>query len=165
MVDKRGIICYIVDIKIRENTMKKIITLILIAIAFNFAIEAPSADVIALADYLDSHTYENKRIGDQSCKIVSTFKWNGSQYVKAHVKITVFCYDNHSMAYRLPTNFGKLEKLGTSNDAWGSYAEYYYNPEKWVIKKKEPLADVGRVYTSTNNYTDGRIAQIMEKYK
>ena len=138
---------------------------ILIAVAFNFAIEAPSADVIALADYLDGHPYKTELYGEMSCKIVSTYNWGGSQYVKAFAQITVLCSANHSMAYRLPKNFGKLEKLKTHNDGWGSYAEYYYNPEKYVIKKKEPLADVGRVYASTNNDTDERIAQIMEKYK
>lgn len=145
--------------------MKKIIALILIAMTFSFAIEAPSADVIALADYLDNHPYKTRLYGEQTCEIYSTFKWNGSQYVKAHIKITVYCRANHSMAYRLPSNFGKLEKLETRNDGWGSYAEYYYNPDKYVAKKKEPLADVGRVYASTNNYTNERIAQIMEKYR
>lgn len=149
--------------------MKKIIMFILIAVAFNFAIEAPSADVIALADYLDGHPYKTKLYGEMSCKISSTFDWAGSQYVKPFVQITVLCSANHSMAYRLPKNFGKLEKLKTHNDGWGSYAEYYYYPEKYVIKKKEPLADVGRVYPSENKsndtFTDGRIAQIMEKYK
>lgn len=145
--------------------MKKIITLILIAAALCFAIEAPSEDVIALADYLDRHTYETKLYGEQSCKINSTYKWEGSQYVEAQVIITVFCSVNHSMAYRLPSRFGKLEKLKTENDAWGSYAKYYYFPAKYVAKKKEPLADVGRAYASADNYTDERITQIMEKYK
>ena len=140
-----------------DKSMKKIIALILIAMAFSFAIEAPSEDVIALADYLDKYTYNTKLYGERSCEIRSTYKWPGSQYVKAFVKITVFCGTNHSMAYRLPNNFGKLEKLETHNDGWGSYAEYYYIPAKYVVKKKEPLSDVGRVYASTNNNTDDRI--------
>lgn len=145
--------------------MKKILLLLLISVAFTFAIEAPSTDVIALADYLDSHPYKTKLYGEKSCEIRSTFDWSGGQYVKPFVNITVLCSANHSMAYRLPKNFGKLEKIKTHNDGWGSYAEYYYYPEKYVIKKKEPLPDVDRSYASTNNYADERIAQIMEKYK
>ena len=111
--------------------MKKIIMFILMTVAFNFAIEVPSADVIALADYLDSHPYKTRLYGETSCKISSTFDFFGDLYLSSFVQITVSCYDNHSMAYRLPKKIGKLEKHKTHNDVYGSYAEYYYYPEKY----------------------------------
>ena len=123
-------------------------------------------DFIKEEIFLSYETISNK---GRKEKIVISFNrgWNkkGKQIHKENSYLLFISDEFNTVVFSIE---GKWS--GDGGDFYERFKEnVYYGKRNVKPKKKEPLADVGRVYPSVSEpkptYAEQRIAQIMEKYK